>query len=116
SKTSLGGSSNQLFLRRAVACVFEQLWVVEIEGRTLRANPRQRGEVVARRRARGRPFQRCSVAPRVIDGDLRRVAGGDPHVPEERNHGQTQQQGADRRHLVHPGEAVLRQVVGIATG
>src|SRR5438132_11050352 len=47
-----------------------RLGVMQVEGGTLGADPRQGQEVVARRRARRGPLQRCAVAPRVVDLDL----------------------------------------------
>src|SRR4051794_27414285 len=43
------------------------LRVVEVERRRLRADPRDRDEVVARRRAGGRPLQRSAPTPGVVD-------------------------------------------------
>src|SRR5882757_1415914 len=42
------------------------LGVVQVEGGGLGADPRQRVEVVPRRRAGGRPLQRAAPAPRVV--------------------------------------------------
>src|SRR5699024_3387556 len=63
------------------------LGVVQVEGRTLRADPRQLVEVVARRRAGGRPLQRHAVTPRVIHADLLRVLPRLVHVLQERQGG-----------------------------
>src|SRR5689334_10566788 len=40
--------------------------MVQVEGGTVRPDPRDRGEVMPRRRARSRPLQRIGEAPRVI--------------------------------------------------
>src|SRR5690606_4801664 len=65
--------------------VVERLRVVQVEGRALRADARDRREVVTRRRAAGRPLERAAVAPRVVDGDLLALARSDPDVEEEGN-------------------------------
>ena len=80
-----------------------------------RTDARDRREVVARRRAAGRPLERAAVAPRVVHRDLRRVARREVHVHEERDHRDREDAGADRRDLVHPGEAVVGQVRRVAT-
>src|ERR1700756_1715931 len=46
------------------------LWVVQVERGPLGPDPRDRGEVVPWRRARGRPLQRVAEAPGVVDLDL----------------------------------------------
>jgi hypothetical protein len=43
--------------------------VVQVEGEPVRADPRDLGEVVPRRRARDRPLQRVRIPPRVIGRD-----------------------------------------------
>src|SRR5699024_2896759 len=65
--------------------VFEQVWLIRIERWSVGANLRERDGVAARGRAGGCPFQRRSVAPRLIGGDFRCIPGGDPQIPEERN-------------------------------
>ena len=89
------------------------LRVVQVEGRRLRADPRDRDEVVPRRRAAGRPLQRAAPAPRVVDLDQRRLAR-DPDVVEERQRRRAEQERADRRDLVERREAVVGQVVGVS--
>ena len=91
------------------------LRVVQVERRRLGADPRDGDEVVPRRRAAGGPLERAAPAPGVVDLDLRGVAG-DVDVVEERQRRGAQQEGADRRHLVERGEAVLGQVVDDSDG
>src|SRR5882724_945073 len=69
--------------------------VVRLEGGPLGTDPRDPVEVVPRRRAGGRPFERTGVAPGVFLGHLRPVPPGDVHVPEEHEHGQGEQPGSD---------------------
>src|SRR5699024_6959213 len=71
--------------------------VVQLEGRTLGADPGQLGEVVPRRRAAGRPLERVAVAPRVVDRDDLAVAVALEHVPDERQRRGTEDEGEDRR-------------------
>ena len=71
-------------------------------------------EVVPRRRAGGGPLQRGAVAPRVVGLDQRRGAPGLPDVVQERQRRGAEQERAGAGDLVHPGEAVLGQVVGVA--
>src|SRR5699024_10262160 len=73
--------------------------VVEVEGRTLRTDPRQRREVVRRRWARGRPLQRTAVPPRVVDPHHRCLLRGDVDIPEEEQGGGGQDEGRDRGDL-----------------
>src|SRR5699024_2276549 len=56
--------------------------VVQLERRALGADPRQRGEVVARRRAGRGPLERVARAPRVVDGDDLAVAPALDDVPD----------------------------------
>src|SRR5689334_19898344 len=61
-------------LAMAAACVglglqpLQQVRVVRLEGRPLRADARDRLEVVSRRRGAGRPFEAVPEAPRVVGG------------------------------------------------
>ena len=88
---------------------------MQVEGRRLRADPRDRDEVVPRRRAGGGPLQRSTPAPRVVDLHHRGLTGH-VEVVEERHHRGGQQERPDRRDLVQRREAVPGQVVGVATG
>ena len=69
--------------------------VVQLEGRALRTDARQGDEVVARRRARGRPLEGVAVAPRVVDGDDLAVAPGLEDVPDTRDNRSTEDEGED---------------------
>ena len=93
-----------------------RLGVVQVEGGALGADPRQRGEVVPRRRARGGPLQRGAVAPRVVGLHQRSRAPGLPHVPDERDHRGAEQERTEARDDVRRLEALLGQVVGVAAG
>src|SRR6266516_3597309 len=64
--------------------------VVRLEGGPLGPDPRDPVEVVPRRRAGRRPFERTAVTPRVFLGHLHPVPPGDVHVPEEPQDGQGQ--------------------------
>src|SRR4051794_31992264 len=59
-----------------------RLRMVQVERGSLRADPRQREEVVPRRRARRRPLQRGAIAPWVVHLDLG-VVPRDPDVVDE---------------------------------
>ena len=88
--------------------------IVEVECRPLGADPRDGHEVVPRRRAGRRPLQRVAVPPRVVADDPLVLADPrPPHIPQERQHRQTQDVGADRRDGVQRCEALLRPVVGV---
>ena len=116
SRPSTSGASAGVALTLGVVVgQLEQrdLRVVQVEGRRLGADPRQRVEVVPRRRAAGGPLERAAPAPRVVDLD-QRALGGDVDVVEERQRRRTEQERAHRRDLVERGEAVGRQVVGVA--
>ncbi|MBG9885479.1 hypothetical protein ABE10_02525, partial [Bacillus toyonensis] len=95
--------------------MFRRLGVVQVEGRTLAADARDRREVVTRRRAGGRPLERSAVAPWIVDRDLGRLPCRDPHVEEERQHRRAENDGADRRDLVLPCPVVVPRVVGVTT-
>src|SRR6188472_1177550 len=69
-------------LRRSDTDGDARLGVVQVERGALAADPRDRGEVVPRRRARRGPLERSTVAPRVVDCDSRSLAGRDPDVEE----------------------------------
>ena len=79
--------------------------VVQFECRALRADSGQFGEVVPRRRTTGRPFQRVAVAPRVIDRHRLAVTPALEHVPGERQDRYTEDERADSRHHMQPGES-----------
>src|SRR5690554_3391137 len=72
------------------------LRVVEVERRGLGTDPRDRGEVVARRRARSGPLKRASIAPRVVHGHLRCLARRDVHVEQEGDHRDAEDHGTHR--------------------
>src|SRR4051812_48661015 len=91
------------------------LGVVEVEGGALGADPRQREEVVPRRRAGRRPLERASVAPRVVDLHLGRLARH-PDVVQEEQHGAAEDEGPEGGDPVVQGEPVLGQVVGVPAG
>src|SRR6266571_75189 len=57
--------------------------VVQVKRRPLGPDPRYRGEVVPRRGARSRPFQRVGEAPRVVRGDRLPVLPGLVDVVKE---------------------------------
>src|SRR5690606_22612400 len=97
------------------AHLLDHVRVVQLEGRTLRADPRQLGEVVPRRRAAGGPFERVAVAPRVVDRDDLAVAVALEDVPQERQRRGTEHERTDGGNRVQGGEPVGRQVVGVAT-
>src|SRR3954452_10677065 len=80
--------------------------VVQLEGRSLRPDAGQLGEVVPRRRAAGRPLQRVAVPPRVIDRDRLAVAPTLEHVPGERQDRNAKDERPDRRDNVQRGEAI----------
>src|SRR3954453_16684088 len=69
-----------------------RLRMVQVERGSLRADPRQRQEVVPRWRARRRPLQRGAVAPRVVHLDLRGVPR-DPDVVDEHQHRHAEYEG-----------------------
>src|SRR5918998_2272471 len=56
--------------------------VVQLEGRSLGADPGQFGEVVPGRRARRRPYQRVAVTPRVVHCHDLTVAVAAEHIPQ----------------------------------
>ena len=70
---------------------------------------------MTRRRAARRPLERTSVAPRVIDRDLGRLAGRHVDVVEERDHRDRENKCTDRRDLVHPRHAVFFKVRAVTT-
>src|SRR4029450_1009995 len=92
----------------------DHVWIVQLESRPLRADARQLGEVVPRRRATGGPFQRVAVAPRVVDGDRLAVAPALEHVPGERDDRYAQDKGPDGGDAIERLESVGGQVVGVA--
>src|SRR5215213_10814134 len=101
-----------LFFIRIVVVVLRQrdLRMVQVEGRRLGPNTRNRGEVVPRRRAGGGPLQRATPPPRIVGGDLR-VVPGLPDVVQERQAGGAEQEGARGGDLVEDCESLVRQVV-----
>src|SRR5699024_3247609 len=68
-----------------------------------------------RRGSRSSPLEVVGVAPRVINGDDLAVAVGLEDVPQERQHGNSQDQGTDGGHLVVGRKAVGREVVRVTT-
>ena len=90
------------------------VWVVQLEGRTFRADTWQGIEVVVRRRASRCPLERVAVTPRIINSDDLTVAPGLVHVPDERQEADTQDEGTNRGDLVEQREAVSVQVVSVA--
>src|SRR5919107_2526525 len=99
---------------RLVPEPLDVLRVVQLERRALGADPRQLGEVVPRRRARGGPLQRVPEAPGVVDGDHPAVPVALEHVPQERQRRGTEDERADRGDRVQRGEAVGGQVGDVA--
>src|SRR5690625_1384899 len=89
------------------------LRMVQVEGRPLGADARQRVEVVPRRRAGGGPFEGGTEAPGVVDLDLLLLDVGQDHVEQEGQGGGPHDEGTDGRDLVHPVEIVLREVVHV---
>src|SRR5690625_6213040 len=87
--------------------------MVQVEGRPLGADSRQRVEVVPRRRARGRPLQGGTEAPGVVDLDLLGADMGEDHVEQEGQGRSAHDEGTDRRDLVQPVEVVLREIVHV---
>src|ERR1022692_4002413 len=77
--------------------------MVQVEGRALGPDPRDGGEVVPRRRTGGRPLQGVAEPPRVVGGDPLTMLGGLVDVVEEEQVRDTQDKGADRRHLIQGG-------------
>src|SRR5260370_42388760 len=69
--------------------------VVRLEGGPFGSDPGDPVEVVPRRRAGRRPFERAAVPPRVFLGHLFPVAPGDVHVPEEHENGQGEDPRSD---------------------
>src|SRR5215218_3781640 len=105
-----------LFIRLVVVVLRQRdLRVVQVEGRRLGPNTRNRGEVVPRRRAGGSPLQRATPPPRIVGGDLR-VVPGLPDVVQERQARGAEQAGAGGRDLVEDCESFVRQVVGVPPG
>ena len=92
----------------------EQVRVVRLEGRPLRADPRDLDEVVPRRRGRRRPLQRVAVAPGVVAQRQLPVLPRLHHVVEERDGRGAEDERADRRDRVQRRERVGRQVVDVA--
>src|SRR3954454_22071758 len=88
--------------------------VVQLEGRPLRPDAGQLGEVLPRRGAPGRPLQRGGAAPRIVDHHRLAVAPALAHVPREGQRRDAKDERADRRHDVQRGEPVGGQVVGVA--
>src|SRR5579871_4038328 len=76
------------------------LRVVQVERGPLGPDPRDRGEVVPWRRARGRPLQRVAEAPGVIDFDLLAVLPRLVDVVEEEQVRHAENERADGRDLV----------------
>src|SRR5215213_6890914 len=91
------------------------LRMVQVEGRRLGPNTRNRGEVVPRRWAGGGPLQRTTPAPRIVGGHLR-IVPGLPDVVEERQARGAEQEGAGGRDLVEDCESLVRQVVRVPPG
>src|SRR5574337_2224705 len=88
--------------------------VVQLERRSLGADPGQLGEVVPGRRAAGRPLQRVAVPPRVVDGHHLAVAPALEDVPDEDDHRRAEDERPDGGDDVQGLEAVGGQVVGVA--
>src|SRR5712692_6399171 len=76
------------------------IWVMQVEGGALRPDPRDRDEVVPRRRAGRGPLQRVGEAPRVVLDDLLPVLPGLVDVVEEEQVRDAEYERADRRDLV----------------
>src|SRR5215218_2031930 len=106
-----------LFFVRLVVVVLRQryLRMVQVEGRRLGPNTRNRGEVVPRRRAGGSPLQRATPAPRIVGGDLG-VVPRLPDVVQERQARGAKQEGAGGRDLVEDCESFVRQVIRVPPG
>src|SRR6476659_9167596 len=105
----------KLFLFLVVAVLLERnLGVMEIECRRLGADPGQLGEVVAWRRAGGRPLKRSPPAPRIVLSHLG-VVPALPDVVEENQSRAAEQECPCRGDLVAESETVARQVVRVAT-
>src|SRR6266851_10146730 len=84
---------DRLAFRRVAAS--PDLGMVQVERWPLGPDPRDRGEVVPRRRARRRPLQRVGKAPRVVGRDLLPGPPGLVDVVEEDEVGCAQDEGAD---------------------
>src|SRR5215207_6026006 len=106
-----------LFFIRLVVVVLRQrdLRMVQVEGRRLGPNTRNRGEVVPRRWAGSGPLQRTTPAPRIVGGDLR-IVPGLPDVVEERQARGAEEKGSGGRDLVEDCESLVRQVVRVPSG
>src|ERR1700678_3789351 len=76
------------------------LRMMQVKGRTLGSDSRNRGEVMPRRRTRGRPFQRIAEAPRVVLKYLLARLPRDVNVVEEDQVGRAKYERADRGDLV----------------
>src|SRR5215469_13869201 len=85
--------------------------VVQIERGPLRPDARNRGEVVPRRRAGGRPLERVRPAPGVVDFDLLAVLPRDVDVVEEDQVGHAEYERANRRDLVQRRREVRQERV-----
>src|SRR6266516_4686868 len=89
------------------------LRVVQVERGALGPDARDGGEVVPRRRAGRRPFQRVRVAPRVVGRDTLAVPRGLVDVVEEDERGRAEDPRADAGDLVQRGHVVRQEgVVG----
>src|SRR6266567_5254134 len=87
--------------------------VMQVKGRALGPDPRNRGEVVPRRRAGRRPLERVAEAPRIVVDDPLPVPPGLVDVPEEEQVGDAEYEGTGGRDLVQRGRQVRQQrVVG----
>src|SRR5882757_4830438 len=93
----------------------DQVWVVQLEGRALGTDPGQLEEIVSGWRAAGGPLQGVAVPPRVVHGDHLAVPVAAEDVPDERQGGSPQHEGADRGDGVERGEPVRGQVVDVPT-
>src|SRR6478752_8613989 len=90
--------------------------VVQFEGGSFGADPGQRLEVVPGWWAAGGPFQGVAVPPGVVGGGDFAVPQGPDDVPQERQHGPAEHEGADAGDGVGESESVGGQVVGVAAG
>ena len=85
--------------------------VVQVERGALGADARDAVEVVPRRRAGGRPLQRGGEAPGVLLRHLLAEPRGDVHVPDEHEHRDREQPGADGGDDVQRGDVARQERV-----
>src|SRR5258707_14551697 len=89
---------DRLAFRRVAAS--PDLGMMQVERRALGPDPGDRGEVVPRRRAGGRPFERVAEAPWIVLDHSLAVLPGLVHVVEEEQDGNSEYEGDGGGELV----------------